>query len=69
MRESPSIALIRALRDKGAIVFWNDDLVQEWNGEKSVALSSGYDLAIIATIHKDLELNKLGSTLILDTRR
>ena len=69
MRESPSIALIRALRDKGAIVFWNDDLVQEWNDEKSVALSSGYDLAIIATMHKDLELNKLGSTLILDTRR
>lgn len=69
MRESPSIALIRGLRDKGAIVFWNDDLIQEWNSEKSVTLSSEYDLAIIATMHKDLELNKLGSTLILDTRR
>jgi len=69
IRESPSIALIQSLRDKGAIVSWNDDLVQEWNNEKSVALNPEYDLAIIATMHDGLELNKIGNTLILDTRR
>ena len=47
---------------------WHDDLVKEWNGEKSVDLSSNYDLAIIATPHKNLDLIKLGSVPILNTR-
>ena len=68
VRESPVEALIAGLKQKGAQVFWHDDLVKKWNGEKSVALSNEYDLAIIATPHTYLDLTKLGDTPILNTR-
>ena len=68
VRESPVEGLIAGLRQKGAQVFWHDDLVKEWNGEKSVALSNEYDLAIIATPHTYLDLTKLGDMPILNTR-
>ena len=60
--------LITGLKQRGAEVVWHDDLVKEWNGEKSVALGSGYDLAILATPHDYLELSELGNTPILNTR-
>jgi hypothetical protein len=56
------------LKQKGAIVSWSDDLVKEWNGEKSVKLSSDFDLAIIATPHEYFDLTMLGNVPILDTR-
>ena len=68
VRESPVEALIAGLKQKGAQVFWHDYLVKEWNGEKSVALSNEYDLAIIATPHTYLDLTKLGDMPILNTR-
>jgi UDP-N-acetyl-D-glucosamine dehydrogenase len=68
IRETPVEALILGLRNKGAEVFWHDDLVKEWNDEKSVALSDVYDLAIIATPHAYLDLTKLGDVPILNTR-
>jgi UDP-N-acetyl-D-glucosamine dehydrogenase len=68
VRETPVEALILGLKDKGAEVFWHDDLVKEWNGEKSVALSDKYDLAILATPHAYLDLTKLGDVPILNTR-
>ena len=68
VRESPVESLITGLKRKGAQVSWHDDLVKEWNGENSVALSSGFDLAIIATPHDYLDLSKLGSMPILNTR-
>jgi UDP-N-acetyl-D-glucosamine dehydrogenase len=61
-------ALISGLRGKGAQVTWHDDLVKVWKGEKSVALSSHFDLAIIATPHDYLDLSKLGNVPILNTR-
>jgi len=67
-RETPAKPLIAGLKEKGAEVFWHDDLVKEWNGEKSVALSSDFDLAIIATPHEYLDLTKLVSVPILNTR-
>jgi UDP-N-acetyl-D-glucosamine dehydrogenase len=67
-RETPVKSLIAGLKQKGAEVFWHDDLVKEWNGENSVALSSGFDLAIIATPHDYLDLSKLGNVPILNTR-
>ena len=67
-RESPVEILIAGLRQKGAEVFWHDDLVKEWNGENSVALSNEYDLAILATPHAYLDLTKLGDVPILNTR-
>ena len=68
VRESPVEALIAGLKQKGAQVSWHDDLVKEWNGEKSVTLSSDFDLAIIATPHDYLDLTKLGNMPILNTR-
>jgi UDP-N-acetyl-D-glucosamine dehydrogenase len=68
VRETPVKALILGLKDKGAEVFWHDDLVKEWNSEKSVALSYKYDLAILATPHDYLDLTKLGDVPILNTR-
>ena len=68
IRETPVEALILGLRNKGTEVFWHDDLVKEWNDEKSVALSDVYDLAIIATPHAYLDLTKLGDVPILNTR-
>ena len=68
VRESPVESLITGLKQKGAEVFWHDDYVKEWNGEKSVILSDDFDLAVIATPHDYLELTKLGNVPILNTR-
>ena len=68
VRETPVDALILGLKNKGAQVSWHDDLVKEWNGEKSVALSNTYDLAILTTPHDYLDLTKLGDVPILNTR-
>ena len=68
VRQTPVTALISGLKSKGAQVSWHDDLVKEWNGEKSVELKTGFDLAIIATPHTYMNLTKLGDTPILDTK-
>lgn len=67
-RTTPVESLIIELRKKGAHVTWHDELVKEWNGEKSVELDSGYELAILATPHSYMDLMKLGDTPRLDTR-
>ena len=68
VRESPVESLITGLKQKGAQVSWHDDLVKDWNGEKSVGLTPDFDLAIIATPHDYLDLLKLGNVPILNTR-
>ena len=68
IRETPVESLVEGLKTKGAKVFWHDDLVKEWNGENSVALSNKYDLAILATPHDYLDLTILGDVPILNTR-
>jgi UDP-N-acetyl-D-glucosamine dehydrogenase len=68
IRETPVEALISGLTKSGAVVSWHDDLVKSWNGESSVALSGGFDLAILATPHDYLDLSLLGSTPLLNTR-
>jgi UDP-N-acetyl-D-glucosamine dehydrogenase len=67
-RETPVTALISGLKKSGAVVSWHDDLVKSWNGESSVALSLGFDLAILAIPHDYLDLSMLGNTLLLNTR-
>jgi len=49
-------------------VKWHDDLIQEWNGESSVSLSSDFDLAILVNSHSNTDLKALGSTRVLNTR-
>jgi len=68
VRETPVEALIVCLKEKGAKVSWHDDLVKEWNGDKSVVISSNFDLAILATPHDYFDLTALGKIPILDTR-
>jgi len=68
VRETPVEALISGLKKSGAVVSWHDDLVKSWNGESSVALSLGFDLAILAIPHDYLDLSLLGNTLLLNTR-
>ena len=68
VRESPAEKLILELRNEGASVAWHDDLVKDWQDEKSVPLGKGFDLAILATPHDYLDLTKLGDVPILNTR-
>ena len=68
VRETPVEALINGLKKSGAVVSWHDDLVKSWNGESSVVLGSGFDLAILATPHDYLDLSLLGSVPVLNTR-
>jgi UDP-N-acetyl-D-glucosamine dehydrogenase len=68
VRETPTKKLISKLRDLGAIVSWHDQLVEEWNGEKSVSLNHDFDLAIIATYHDNVDLDLLGEVPIIDTK-
>ena len=68
VRETPVEALIFGLRAEGAQVFWHDNLVMEWNDEKSSPLDQGYDLAILATAHDYLNLKQIGGTPLINTR-
>jgi UDP-N-acetyl-D-glucosamine dehydrogenase len=68
VRETPVEALISGLKKTGAVVSWHDDLVKSWNGESSVAMGSGFDLAILATPHDYLDLRLLGNVPVLNTR-
>jgi len=68
VRETPVSELISGLESKGAIVYWHDDLVKKWNNSVSVELSSDFDLAIIATLHDHVNLNKLKNVPIINTR-
>jgi UDP-N-acetyl-D-glucosamine dehydrogenase len=68
VRETPVAGLIKELRLKGADVAWHDDLVKEWNGEKSVPLTSHYDLVVLANPHGNTDLSALSSAKVLNTR-
>jgi UDP-N-acetyl-D-glucosamine dehydrogenase len=65
VRETAALELMTGLKEGGANVHWHDDLVGEWNGEKSVRLSENYDLAIIAAQHDYIDLSKLGSVPLI----
>lgn len=67
-RESPAINLIKLLRKKGAKVSWHDELVMNWNGEKSVPLSDKFDVAVLATLHDSVDLKTFSTVKIIDSR-
>lgn len=67
-RETPVKVLIQELKSRGSMVSWHDDLVNEWNDQKSTKLSSDFDLAILATVHDYVDLEDLGEVPVLDTR-
>jgi len=49
-------------------VSWHDDLVGEWRGEKSIALSSLFDLAILVNVHEGTDVSALGSVPVINTK-
>jgi UDP-N-acetyl-D-glucosamine dehydrogenase len=67
VREGASEKLISLLRKGGAMVSWHDEVVGDWNNEKSSALSGDFDLAILVTVHDGVDLSSLGRTPILNT--
>ncbi len=54
-RETPAAALIDLLREQGATVTWNDDLVGSWRGESSSPIA-GADIAVVVTKHDGIDL-------------
>jgi nucleotide sugar dehydrogenase len=68
LRESAALPLITLLRSAGADVKWHDHVVGQWNNESSTALSSDFDLVILANPHGESDLSPIGETPILDTR-
>jgi UDP-N-acetyl-D-glucosamine dehydrogenase len=68
VRESSALILINELRRKKAIVNWHDELVKEWDGEKSVVLGGQFDFAIVATQHNDVDISQLSAIDIYDSR-
>ena len=58
IRESPAISVLNLLREKGVKTQWHDNVVSIWNNESSSNLDN-QDLAIIVTIHDDLDVEKL----------
>jgi UDP-N-acetyl-D-glucosamine dehydrogenase len=68
VRETPAAGLISLLRSAGAEVLWHDDLVGDWNGEKSVPLSSSYDLVILVNPHSSVDLGVLSGVPVVNTR-
>ncbi len=56
-RETPAEAVLHLLKDRGAIVTWHDPLVKEWMGEKSSALDSSVDLALVLVVHDVLDMS------------
>jgi UDP-N-acetyl-D-glucosamine dehydrogenase len=68
VRETPVRFLIEELRKKNAKVFWHDELVGSWRGEKTVPLEDTHDLVIIATPHDYMDLTQIVHTPILNTR-
>jgi UDP-N-acetyl-D-glucosamine dehydrogenase len=67
VREGASEKLISLLRKGGAMVSWHDEIVGSWNNENSSALTGGFDLAILVTIHDGVNLSALDKTPILNT--
>ena len=79
MRESPSLELIALLKAHGAKVSYYDNYIPvipktrehpEFSGMETVNSFEGYDAAIIATKHKNVDYAKLTKSipLIIDTR-
>jgi len=58
IRESPAIAIINLLREKGVQTQWHDNVVGLWNNETSSNLDD-QDLVVVVTLHDGLDIEKL----------
>ena len=58
------------MRHRGAIVSWNDSVVNSWQNELSHEIKKGeFDVALILVNHSNLNVQKVisSATLVLDT--
>lgn len=58
VRETAAELVIKHLRGLGAVVSWHDDVVSEWNTEKSSPLS-GADISVVVTKHSNVDVKKI----------
>jgi UDP-N-acetyl-D-glucosamine dehydrogenase len=58
VRETAAELVIKHLRDFGAVVSWHDDVVGDWNGEKSSPLG-GTDIALVVTKHSSVDAKRI----------
>ena len=65
IRETPSAKLVQELRDFGFNVCWHDELVGEWNNEKSTPLNVSFDLGVVAVLHSNVNLDILKNKPIM----
>jgi UDP-N-acetyl-D-glucosamine dehydrogenase len=67
-RETAAELVIDELRERGAVVQWHDDLVDQWRGEKSAPLSDA-DISIILTKHDNTTIKSIlaSSPYVFDT--
>ena len=59
VRETPVSDLRNYLKERGAVVAWNDPLVAAWEGTQSVDLGWECDIAIIATNQPGMDIEQL----------
>ena len=60
MRQSPSIVLWQELERKGALVYFHDEIVKEFEGKTSMALApNSFDLVVVAVAHSNLVVEKV----------
>jgi len=57
MRESPSLNLIRELKNLGAKTSWFDPLVTSYNNEHSTPLNPNIDLGLIISPHEQIDFS------------
>jgi UDP-N-acetyl-D-mannosaminuronate dehydrogenase len=67
-RETPSALVIDELKNRGAIVTWNDEVVGNWRGESSTELG-GSEIVIVVTLHDSVnkELILSSAPYVFDT--
>ena len=60
-RETPAALVIDELKNRGAIVSWNDEIVGTWRGENSRALGDS-EIAIVVTLHNSVDQKSILSS-------
>lgn len=58
VRETAAELVIQHCRSEGATVTWHDDVVKNWNGEKSSKLH-GADISIVITKHDNVNIESI----------
>jgi UDP-N-acetyl-D-glucosamine dehydrogenase len=60
LRESPSLVLLKEIKDSGANVVFHDEVVKDFNDLKSTPLvPNSFDLTLVAIRHSNLTVDKV----------